>query len=489
MKNLMRSVPGRFVAVAAVAGVAILFTACGVPATAAGPRSTGPEATAVAIEASQALERRLALAERAVRNGSYELPGIGAFALTDGMYQAKYGPGATQVGRAGVVAVAFGDLDGDQVDDAAVVLWTNTGGSGTFFYLAPILDASGTVAQAGALLLGDRVQIKSLAVDGGAIKVDLLSQGPGDAMVSPTLRAEHEYRLRGGALTRVAASTTQPPTAPADPTPTPPRLAATAVPAPSAPAAPTAPPTRTPASIAPTTLATPPTTAPATPPAPTTPAAAPLAGTIYTWQRYVDNGERGGFAVPYPPAYRLELLADGTYRVQADCNQGSGGYRLEASRLTLSPGPMTRAACRAGSREQQFVQLLGQVASFRLEGTTLHLNLAMDAGSMVFTRFNAVTGRIVGPSGATLPAGATAEVMILDPSGRQVGGWLGNAQLPMAFEAPYDPANLDLASTYTLDVTIKDAQKRPIFRGTRAYPVVTRGNPTYHLDVAVERAP
>ena len=123
--------------------------------------------------------------------------------MKDGNYQEKYGEGATQVKRVGVVTVAFGDLDGDKVEDAAVVLWANTGGSGTFMYLAPILNKDGKGQQAGAQLLGDRVQIKSLAVDSGKIKVELLAQGSTDPMVSPSLQSVQEYGLQGGKLVRL----------------------------------------------------------------------------------------------------------------------------------------------------------------------------------------------------------------------------------------------------------------------------------------------
>ena len=143
MDTIRSATAAKYLAVGVFAGLAALITACGSQGAASVPRSSGPEATAVAVEASQAREQRIALAEEAVRNGKYELPDIGAFQLKDGNYQEKYGEGASQVKRVGVVAVAFGDLDGDKVEDAAVVLWANTGGSGTFIYLAPVLNKDG----------------------------------------------------------------------------------------------------------------------------------------------------------------------------------------------------------------------------------------------------------------------------------------------------------------------------------------------------------
>ncbi|HEX9014803.1 MAG TPA: hypothetical protein VF960_02240, partial [Chloroflexota bacterium] len=200
MKTVNRAEMKRLFTTAVVIGIAAVATACGAQSAASAPRSSGPEATAVAVEAAQAKEQRIALAEEVVRNGKYELPGIGSFQLKDGNYQERYGDGATQVKRVGVVAVAFGDLDGDKVEDAAVVLWANTGGTGTFIYLAPVLNRDGKGEQAGAELLGDRVEIKSLAVVSGRVRVELLTQGAPDPMVSPSLQAAREYALRDGKL-------------------------------------------------------------------------------------------------------------------------------------------------------------------------------------------------------------------------------------------------------------------------------------------------
>ncbi|MHB1133098.1 MAG: META domain-containing protein [Chloroflexota bacterium] len=426
------------------ASVAVLATACGSQVAASGPSASGTEATTVAAEATQANERRIQLAEEAVRNGKYELPGIGTFQLRDGNYQEKYGEGATQVKRVGVVTVAFGQIDGNKIEDAAVVLWANTGGSGTFMYLAPILDQDGKPQQAGAQLLGDRVQIKTLAVESGKIVVTVLSQSPQDPMVSPSLQSVQEYGLQGSTLVNLTPAA---PTAPAAPRPT-------------------QQPTAQPSQVAPSGLV----------------------GTTWTWQRFVDSEEKDSFLIPYPAAYRLELLSDGKYLVQADCNTGSGSYVLEKSRLDLNAGPMSQAECKTGSRSSQFIAMLGQVATYELQADVLRLNLEMDGGDLVFSKLYSVTGRIAGPAGETLPEGATAEIMVVNGAGSQIGGSLVKAQFPMQFEAPFKPANIDPSAKYTLQVTIKDGQKNVIFKSTPDYPVVTQGNPTYHLEVEVARA-
>jgi hypothetical protein len=94
----------------------------------------------------------------------------------------------------------FGDLDGDGKPDAAVVLVTQPGGSGSFYYLVAMLDRDGSPVQGAIILLGDRVRFQSLAVEDGQIRVTMLTQGPHDPMANPTLLIERSYRMSGSEL-------------------------------------------------------------------------------------------------------------------------------------------------------------------------------------------------------------------------------------------------------------------------------------------------
>jgi heat shock protein HslJ len=70
----------------------------------------------------------------------------------------------------------------------------------------------------------------------------------------------------------------------------------------------------------------------------------------------------------------------------ADCNRAGGGYTLEASLLTLLPGPMTLAECGADSLYDEFIAKLGDVRTYVRPGGSdqLVLNLFADAGNMFF---------------------------------------------------------------------------------------------------------
>ena len=121
--------------------------------------------------------RRLTLEQ--LHDGQYHLPLLGdedtPIRFRGGQGSIRYGAGATERVQTGLVGdlVAFGDLDGDQVADAAVVVFIDSGGSGTFIYLLAMHDREGTPVQAGREFLGDRVRVKSLTISGGHIIVTM----------------------------------------------------------------------------------------------------------------------------------------------------------------------------------------------------------------------------------------------------------------------------------------------------------------------------
>jgi hypothetical protein len=91
--------------------------------------------------------------------------------------------------------VATGDLNGDGVNDAAILLAESGGGSGVFESVVAVLDKGGTPSQAGQVQLGDRVRINSLAIDSSTVKLDALVQGPNDPMCCPSQPETQSFRL------------------------------------------------------------------------------------------------------------------------------------------------------------------------------------------------------------------------------------------------------------------------------------------------------
>ena len=105
---------------------------------------------------------------------------------------------------------ATGDIDSDGVPDAAVVLATTTGGSGTFLDLALVLNRDGQPVNVATLFLGDRVPVDRIRVVDGEVQVDLTMHGPADPMCCPSLEVTRRFRFESGKLVESHPPTDEP---------------------------------------------------------------------------------------------------------------------------------------------------------------------------------------------------------------------------------------------------------------------------------------
>lgn len=281
------------------------------------------------------VETQAELTLDALRNATYpsEWEDSGVVTLTNGRYEGEpyVEGGATRLVITLISPFAFGDLDGDGADDAAVILVANPGGSGTFYSLEAVRNESGEPVQLASYSLGDRAQIRSLAIEGGQVTLQMVTHGPDDPMCCPTQIVRNTYALEGGKLVEKGSEVIG------------------KVEEPSGTAAPPE-----------------------------------LLGQMWYWQSYVDTAGVGNIVVDDPSKYTLVFL-DGTYWILADCNSGSGRYIVDGSSMTVEPGPITLAACGPESLDVPYLAKLGDVVSFVLEDGKLYLNLKMDAGNMVFS--------------------------------------------------------------------------------------------------------
>ena len=104
----------------------------------------------------------------------------------------------------------------------------------------------------------------------------------------------------------------------------------------------------------------------------------------WQWAEQIESEPAGQSVVPDPANYTLLFLPDGTLRVRADCNTGTGTYKLEGNKLVLELGAMTVAMCPPDSLHDQFLALLGQVDTAAMDKSRLVLALKGEAGRMVF---------------------------------------------------------------------------------------------------------
>ena len=117
-------------------------------------------------------------------------------------------PGSATVPRAQVHAelMARADLDGDGAEEAVVLLEHEPGGSGRFLHLAVVTRREGRAVMAASRLVGDRVQVRSLAVRGREIVLEVVRAGPGDAACCPGELATLAWTLQRRRLVPTAST-------------------------------------------------------------------------------------------------------------------------------------------------------------------------------------------------------------------------------------------------------------------------------------------
>lgn len=137
-----------------------------------------------------------------LRNATYqhEFPKDGQAQLQDGTYEEAIEGSASKISITMMDLVAYGDLNGDGIWDAAVVLEASGGGSGTFRTLEAVINGDGAPVHVASILLGDRVQLEELMIADQYIRVQMVTHGEGDGMCCPTLRVVQLYQLEGEEL-------------------------------------------------------------------------------------------------------------------------------------------------------------------------------------------------------------------------------------------------------------------------------------------------
>ena len=100
---------------------------------------------------------------------------------------------------------AIGDLNGDGLTDGVAVLVENSGGSGSFVYLAALLAEKEASATGVTLRLGDRVRVESVAIVNGQIELVAGTFADNDPQCCPSLRTRFVYTLERGALVELSA--------------------------------------------------------------------------------------------------------------------------------------------------------------------------------------------------------------------------------------------------------------------------------------------
>ena len=105
------------------------------------------------------------------------------------------------------------------------------------------------------------------------------------------------------------------------------------------------------------------------------------------WQlsRFDANADDEAFSISAPDRYTLALLANGSYRVKADCNGMQGAYCIQSKqRITIHPGATTLAECGLDSHYGQYLHQLNEVRQFEMIENSSQLTLITGKGRLIF---------------------------------------------------------------------------------------------------------
>lgn len=107
-----------------------------------------------------------------------------------------------------------------------------------------------------------------------------------------------------------------------------------------------------------------------------------VVGRTWQWVSTVTPVEK--ITAAAPGRYTILLQEDGNVRVRFDCNKGRGKYTLSEGRISFGPLMATRMACPPDTQDATFMRDLQRVASFFIERGELYLELPVDSGIMRF---------------------------------------------------------------------------------------------------------
>lgn len=133
-----------------------------------------------------------------IRNGQYQLglpDSLRVVQLVDGKAEAG---SQTSADYASVTMMDFsarGDLNGDGVDEIAVAVAENYGGTGNFVFIAVYTLTSGEPVFQTSTLVDDRPAINALSIENGEIFLDAITHDSEDPFCCPTLHNQRHYQL------------------------------------------------------------------------------------------------------------------------------------------------------------------------------------------------------------------------------------------------------------------------------------------------------
>ncbi len=220
-----------------------------------------------------------------------------------------------------------------------------------------------------------------------------------------------------------------------------------------------------------------------------------LAGTSWAVRAY-NNGQQAVVSVIIGTEMTAIFSEDGRMSGSAGCNTYNASYQTDGDGITIGPAMSTMMACAEEGvmeQEMQYLAALSTAAAYKIDGSRLEMRTA--EGSKVADFVSAVTGVATYRERIALPDDAMVTVQLQDTSRADapaivIGEYkllTNGKQVPIPFEVEFDPADIQDNHTYSLRVRIEDGSGNLLFTNTQSYPVITRDNPIFGVEVALEK--
>ncbi len=91
---------------------------------------------------------------------------------------------------------------------------------------------------------------------------------------------------------------------------------------------------------------------------------APFVNSTYRW---VARSGSQSISVPSPDRYTIKFNQNGTYALRADCNNGTGNFTANATKVKINPANLTKTYCGDASLDKTYTAGLGQVTSYEID--------------------------------------------------------------------------------------------------------------------------
>lgn len=127
------------------------------------------------------------------KNISYVIDGQ-TFMLVNGKAEKEIAPGSASKQKISMFGdPVYDDFNGDGVKDAAVMLVSDGGGSGSFFYAVLAISTGTTFVSTNALLLGDRIAPQNINIDDGRAVYNYAERKVGEPMTTQSSTGKSLY--------------------------------------------------------------------------------------------------------------------------------------------------------------------------------------------------------------------------------------------------------------------------------------------------------